>query len=79
MRLGVEQARAAAIARGPARVVAGAGTGKTAVIAERFRRLVDEARRIRSVDPRAAGLLLRSRERTIDGSATSATLQRSWL
>ena len=40
MRLGVEQARAAAIGRGPARVVAGAGTGKTAVIAERFRRLV---------------------------------------
>jgi Superfamily I DNA and RNA helicases len=38
--LGVEQARAAAIGRGPVRVVAGAGTGKTAVIAERFRRLV---------------------------------------
>ena len=42
MRLGVEQARAAAIGRGPVRVVAGAGTGKTAVIAERFRRLVAE-------------------------------------
>jgi DNA helicase II / ATP-dependent DNA helicase PcrA len=40
MRLGPEQARAAAIGRGPVRVVAGAGTGKTAVIAERFRRLV---------------------------------------
>lgn len=40
MRLGVEQVRAAAIGRGPVRVVAGAGTGKTAVIAERFRRLV---------------------------------------
>jgi DNA helicase-2/ATP-dependent DNA helicase PcrA len=40
MRLGVEQARAAALAQGPVRVVAGAGTGKTAVIAERFRRLV---------------------------------------
>jgi DNA helicase-2/ATP-dependent DNA helicase PcrA len=38
--LGVEQARAAALGRGPVRVVAGAGTGKTAVIAERFRRLV---------------------------------------
>jgi DNA helicase II / ATP-dependent DNA helicase PcrA len=40
MRLGLEQARAAAIGRGAVRVVAGAGTGKTAVIAERFRRLV---------------------------------------
>jgi DNA helicase-2/ATP-dependent DNA helicase PcrA len=39
-RLGREQAAAAAIGRGPVRVVAGAGTGKTAVIAERFRRLV---------------------------------------
>ncbi len=38
--LGVEQARAAALGHGPVRVVAGAGTGKTAVIAERFRRLV---------------------------------------
>ena len=42
MRLGVDQARAAALGRGPVRVVAGAGTGKTAVIAERFRRLVAE-------------------------------------
>ena len=40
MRLGAEQSRAAAIGRGAVRVVAGAGTGKTAVIAERFRRLV---------------------------------------
>ncbi|MEP6751679.1 MAG: ATP-dependent DNA helicase [Candidatus Dormiibacterota bacterium] len=40
MKLGLEQARAAAIGRGTVRVVAGAGTGKTAVIAERFRRLV---------------------------------------
>ncbi len=39
-RLGVEQRRAAALAGVPIRVVAGAGTGKTAVIAERFRRLV---------------------------------------
>jgi DNA helicase-2/ATP-dependent DNA helicase PcrA len=38
--LGVEQRRAAALGDGPVRVVAGAGTGKTAVIAERFRRLV---------------------------------------
>jgi DNA helicase-2/ATP-dependent DNA helicase PcrA len=40
VRLGAEQARAAAIGRSAVRVVAGAGTGKTAVIAERFRRLV---------------------------------------
>lgn len=38
--LGVEQRAAAAIGGGPIRVVAGAGTGKTAVIAERFHRLV---------------------------------------
>ena len=40
IRLGAEQRSAAAIGRGAVRVVAGAGTGKTAVIAERFRRLV---------------------------------------
>ncbi|HEY8863360.1 MAG TPA: ATP-dependent DNA helicase [Candidatus Dormibacteraeota bacterium] len=40
MRLGADQRAAAVIGGGPIRVVAGAGTGKTAVIAERFRRLV---------------------------------------
>jgi ATP-dependent DNA helicase UvrD/PcrA len=40
VRLGREQQRAATLGGGPVRVVAGAGTGKTAVIAERFRRLV---------------------------------------
>ncbi|HVS48540.1 MAG TPA: ATP-dependent DNA helicase [Candidatus Dormibacteraeota bacterium] len=40
LRLGADQRVAAAIGGGPIRVVAGAGTGKTAVIAERFRRLV---------------------------------------
>ena len=40
IRLDAEQLAASAIGRGPVRVVAGAGTGKTAVIAERFRRLV---------------------------------------
>ncbi len=40
IRLDAEQRAAAAIGRGAVRVVAGAGTGKTAVIAERFRRLV---------------------------------------
>ena len=40
IRLGTDQRAAAVIGGGPIRVVAGAGTGKTAVIAERFRRLV---------------------------------------
>jgi DNA helicase-2/ATP-dependent DNA helicase PcrA len=40
VRLGLDQRAAAAIGHGPVRVVAGAGTGKTAVIAERFRQLV---------------------------------------
>ena len=40
IRLDAEQRAAATIGRWPVRVVAGAGTGKTAVIAERFRRLV---------------------------------------
>ena len=40
MRLGRQQQLAAAMSGGPVRVVAGAGTGKTAVIAERYRRLV---------------------------------------
>ena len=40
IRLDAEQRAAATVGRGPVRVVAGAGTGKTAVIAERFRRLV---------------------------------------
>jgi DNA helicase II / ATP-dependent DNA helicase PcrA len=40
VRLGREQLAAAALGGGSVRVVAGAGTGKTAVIAERFRRLV---------------------------------------
>jgi DNA helicase-2/ATP-dependent DNA helicase PcrA len=39
-RLGADQRAAAAVSRGPVRIVAGAGTGKTAVIAERFRQLV---------------------------------------
>jgi DNA helicase-2/ATP-dependent DNA helicase PcrA len=39
-RMGTEQRAAAVIGGGPVRVVAGAGTGKTAVIAERFGRLV---------------------------------------
>ena len=40
MKLGREQLAAAGVMGAPVRVVAGAGTGKTAVITERFRRLV---------------------------------------
>ena len=39
-RLDARQREAAALSPTPVRVIAGAGTGKTAVIAERFRRLV---------------------------------------
>ncbi|HEV2216223.1 MAG TPA: ATP-dependent DNA helicase [Candidatus Dormibacteraeota bacterium] len=39
-RLDARQREAAALSGSPVRVIAGAGTGKTAVIAERFRRLV---------------------------------------
>jgi DNA helicase-2/ATP-dependent DNA helicase PcrA len=39
-RLDARQGEAAALSATPGRVIAGAGTGKTAVIAERFRRLV---------------------------------------
>jgi DNA helicase-2/ATP-dependent DNA helicase PcrA len=42
IRLDTEQRGASAIGQGAVRVVAGAGTGKTAVIAERFRRLVKD-------------------------------------
>jgi len=41
MRLGPDQRRAAGLVGAPVRVVAGSGTGKTAVIAERYRLLVE--------------------------------------
>ncbi|MDQ6790463.1 MAG: ATP-dependent helicase [Candidatus Dormibacteraeota bacterium] len=41
LRLSAEQVEASQQLEGPVRLVAGAGTGKTAVIAERFRRLVE--------------------------------------
>jgi len=49
MRLNREQRQAVAELGGPVRVVAGAGTGKTAVIAERFRRLVTAGARPDSI------------------------------
>ena len=47
--LSAEQAAAAGSVRGPVRVVAGPGAGKTAVIAERFRRLVASGIEPRSI------------------------------
>ena len=41
MKLGLDQLQAARMTGTPVRVVAGSGTGKTAVIAERYRRLVE--------------------------------------
>ena len=41
MRLAADQRLAVEAIDRPVRVVAGSGTGKTAVIAERYRRLVD--------------------------------------
>ena len=41
MRLGLDQREAARLSGSPVRVVAGSGTGKTAVIAERYRLLVE--------------------------------------
>ncbi|HEX6548931.1 MAG TPA: ATP-dependent DNA helicase [Candidatus Dormibacteraeota bacterium] len=49
MRLAPAQRQAAGILKGPVRVVAGAGTGKTAVLAERFRRLVQAGVRPESI------------------------------
>src|SRR5215470_3989345 len=45
-RLSEEQLAATSVLEGPVRIVAGAGTGKTAVIAARFHRLVESG-----VDP----------------------------
>ena len=75
-RLGVEQHRAAAAPGGAIRVVAGAGTGKTAVIAERFRRLVEAGVSPASIlvmtfTERAAGEMRERIETAIDSEAPS--------
>ena len=71
-RLGLEQLRAATAPGVPVRVVAGAGTGKTAVIAERFRRLVDAGAAPASIlvmtfTERAAAEMRQRIEALIDG------------
>jgi DNA helicase-2/ATP-dependent DNA helicase PcrA len=88
MRLGQEQFRAAAIAARPVRVVAGAGTGKTAVIAERYLRLVKSGASPASIlvmtfTERAAGEMRQRIERLIDASAptvgTFHSIALGWL
>src|SRR2546423_6804442 len=88
MKLGREQLRAAALGSGPVRVVAGAGTGKTAVIAERFRRLVasgvaPESILVMTFTERAAAQMRQRIEGLIDRPApavgTFHSLALSWL
>ena len=75
-------------ATGPVRVVAGAGTGKTAVIAERFRRLVasgiaPEAILVMTFTDRAAGEMRQRIEASIGGPApavgTFHSMAMGWL
>jgi DNA helicase II / ATP-dependent DNA helicase PcrA len=88
IRLGADQRVAAAIGGGPIRVVAGAGTGKTAVIAERFRRLVSGGVSPGSIlvmtfTERAAGEMRLRIESLIDGAApavgTFHSIALGWL
>ena len=88
LRLGVEQRRAAALGGGPVRVVAGAGTGKTAVIAERFRRLVASGVAPASIlvmtfTERAAGEMRQRIEDLVESAApavgTFHSIALSWL
>ena len=88
MTLGREQSQAAALGTGPVRVVAGAGTGKTAVIAERFRRLVTSGVSPASIlvmtfTERAAAEMRQRIETLIDGAApavgTFHSIALGWL
>ena len=86
--LGQDQMAAAALGGGAVRVVAGAGTGKTAVIAERFRRLVAAGTSPASIlvmtfTERAAAEMRQRIEALIDDSApavgTFHSLALGWL
>lgn len=88
MKLGREQIAAAALGGGPGRVVAGAGTGKTAVIAERFRRLVAAGASAESIlvmtfTERAAAEMRQRIEEAIDAAApavgTFHSMALGWL
>lgn len=87
MRLAHEQS-AAAMGTGAVRVVAGAGTGKTAVIAERFHRLVatgvsPDAILVMTFTERAANEMRQRIEGLIDGPAPSVgtfhSIAMGWL
>jgi DNA helicase-2/ATP-dependent DNA helicase PcrA len=80
--------RLARLPSGPVRVVAGAGTGKTAVIAQRFRALVDEGAAPESIlvmtfTERAAGEMRQRIETAIGGVAPSVgtfhSMALAWL
>ncbi|HKC19900.1 MAG TPA: ATP-dependent DNA helicase [Candidatus Dormibacteraeota bacterium] len=88
MKLGREQVAAATMGGGPVRVVAGAGTGKTAVIAERFRRLVatgsaPDSILVMTFTERAAGEMRQRIEALIDAPApavgTFHSMALGWL
>jgi DNA helicase-2/ATP-dependent DNA helicase PcrA len=88
MKLGREQRAAAALSGGAVRVVAGAGTGKTAVIAERFRRLVErgvdaDSILVMTFTERAAGEMRRRIEDLTSASAlavgTFHSIALGWL
>jgi DNA helicase-2/ATP-dependent DNA helicase PcrA len=88
VRLGREQQLAAALGPGPVRVLAGAGTGKTAVIAERYRRLVaagvsPEQILVMTFTERAANEMRERIEELIDAPApvvgTFHSIARGWL
>ena len=88
MKLGRQQQSAGALGGGPVRVVAGAGTGKTAVIAERFRRLVEAGAPADSIvvmtfTERAAGEMRRRIESVVGVPApavgTFHSIALSWL
>jgi DNA helicase II / ATP-dependent DNA helicase PcrA len=87
-KLAAEQRAAAAIGRGPVMVVAGAGTGKTAVIAERFRQLVaagsaPESILVMTFTDRAAAEMRQRIEARIDSPApavgTLHSIALGWL
>ena len=87
-RLDKAQLAAATATEGPVRLIAGAGTGKTAVIAERFRRLVAAGADPASIlvmtfTDRAAGEMRRRIEELIGGEApavgTVHSIALGWL